>query len=131
MAIADYGALVAADPALEALDALTRAVALARQRLDEVEERADHLRHERRSGRPYAEIVADEPHPFIVELLTALLDELADAGSTFRRAKARALRDEGLSQEAIAAHFGVTRQRVAALLAEPPRRGQRGRPVAS
>jgi hypothetical protein len=110
---------VPSDPALEALDQLTVAVGRARERLDLVEQRATQLREQRQAGRTYAEIVADEPHPFVVELLTSVLDELADAGSAFRRAKARALYSEGLSQETIAGMFGVTRQRVAALLAGP------------
>ncbi len=110
------------DPALQALDALTDAVGRARSRLSQLETRADLLRAERRAGKSFVEIVEHEQHPLVVELLTSVLEVLAEAGSAFRRAKARALHDEGLSQEAIAAHFGVSRQRVAALLA-PPRRG--------
>ena len=41
---------------------------------------------------------------------------LVDAGSRLRRAEARALHVEGMTMEQIADLFGVTRQRVSALL---------------
>ncbi len=126
MGIANYLPLVPADPALAALDALMDTSQRVRAALEQMERKAAELRAHRQQGRPFAEIVAEEQHPLVVEMLTSALDELADAGSTFRRAKARALHDEGLSQETIAGHFGVTRQRIAALLADPPpRRGRR------
>jgi hypothetical protein len=47
--------------------------------------------------------VGEDTHPLVVELLTAVLDQLTAAGSAFGRAEARALHDDGLSQDAIAA----------------------------
>lgn len=106
-----------------ALDDLCRAVDRTRERLDAVLARADVLRAERAKGRRYAEIVAAEDRPLLVEVLSQVLDELAASGAAFRRAEARALHADGLSHEAIAEVFGVTRQRVSALLKETPRAG--------
>lgn len=106
------------DDVLDALDRLCSAMDDARKTLDAMTARASVLRDAREAGRSYSDIVATGSHPLMVELLTTLLEDLSAAGSGFRRAEARALHDEGLSQETIAAHFGVTRQRVAALLTE-------------
>lgn len=106
------------DDVLDSLDRLCSAMDDARKTLDAMFARASVLRDAREAGRSYTDIVTDGGHPLMVELLTSLLDNLSAAGSAFRRAEARALHDEGLSQETIAAHFGVTRQRVAALLTE-------------
>ncbi len=99
-----------------ALDALRVAVAHAQEGLDAVSGRITFLREERTKGRTYGELVVEEERPLIVELLTSVLDELMTAGATFRRAEARALHDGGMSQEAIAQLFGVTRQRIGVLL---------------
>lgn len=104
-----------------ALVALCEAVERAQERLRLVQERGAHLRRERERGRGYAEIVQDEDRPLVVEMLTEVLDDLATAGAAFRRAEARVLHEDGLSQESIARLFGVTRQRVGALLQHSPR----------
>ena len=100
----------------QALEALLLAVDHAQTRLDALRARAQFLQAERAQGRPYGELVAEGERPLVVELLTAILDELSTAGATFRRAEARVLHQDGLSQEAIAKLFGVTRQRVGVLL---------------
>lgn len=101
-----------------ALSELCVAVGRAQERLDRVLTRAAFLREQRAQGQTYAEIVQREERPLVVELLTEVLEELAGAGAAFRRAEARVLYREGLSQEAIGALFGVTRQRVSVLLHE-------------
>lgn len=101
-----------------ALDELCLAVQDAQQLLERVLARAALVKRERERGRTYAELVEKAEHPLVVEMLTAVLDELAAAGSAFRRAEARALHADGLTQERIAVLFGVTRQRVSALLKE-------------
>ena len=101
-----------------ALEALCVAVERAQPRLEAVLARAAVLREQRAEGRCYSELVRMEDRPLLVELLTQVLEELAAAGATFRRSEARVLHSEGLSQEAIAALFGVTRQRVSVLLQE-------------
>lgn len=101
----------------EALTELCAAIHRAQDLLVQVLERSAVLQEARAGGRPYVEIVTEEQRPLVVEMLTDVLDELSAAGAAFRRAEARALHNDGLSQEAIAKLFGVTRQRVSALLA--------------
>lgn len=103
------------------LEALVTAVSHAQRQLEAVRLRAGHLQAERAKGRSYGDIVSEEERPLVVELLTGVLDELSTAGSAFRRAEARALHGDGMSQEAIARLFGVTRQRVGVLLQGDPR----------
>ena len=104
------------DPALDSLEALCAAVRESIGDAEELLERAENVRVEREAGRAYAEIVRNEDRPLIVERLTKISSRLAESGSQWRRDEARALHDEGLSMDRIAALFGVTRQRVSALL---------------
>ena len=72
----------------------------------------------------YTELVAGGDGPLIVQLLTESSTALDSCGASVRRAEAKALYAEGLTMEQIAASFGVTRQRVSALLNKGPK-GQR------
>ena len=67
-------------------------------------------------GRSLAEIVPEEERPLIVTLLTENAATLHEFGVRVRRTEAKALHDEGMTMEQIAGLFGVTRQRVSALL---------------
>jgi hypothetical protein len=80
--------------------------------------RAEALLDERRSGRQWLEIVSTESRPLVVESISTVLGSLARAGHEWRREEASALRDENVSINRIAALFGVTRQRISALLRE-------------
>jgi predicted XRE-type DNA-binding protein len=104
------------DPVVVALEAVKQAV----QRNIEVGhivlERADAIMADHLNGKPWSAIVKDEDRPLIVELLTSNLNRLMSAGGQLRRAKAKALHDDGMTMEQIAHFFGVTRQRVSALL---------------
>ena len=102
-----------------AVEELRASVVRAQTLLDEVMRRTAGLQEARAEGRSYSEIVRTEDRPLVVEIVTDVLDELAAAGSAFRRAEARVLHDEGMSQESIAVLFGVTRQRVSVLLKSP------------
>jgi hypothetical protein len=93
----------------EALDVNMRRNRLMKERIDEIR-RAVH------EGRPLRDIVRHEPAPLLVELLSQSAENLSGYGSRVRRAEARALHREGLTMEQIARLFGVTRQRVSALL---------------
>jgi molecular chaperone DnaK (HSP70) len=115
MAIAGYGRRMP-ERTDQALAALCDAVERAQERLAQVQVRTTHLRTERAAGREYVDIVRAEERPLVVEMLTDVLDELARAGAEFRRAEARVLHASGMSHEAIGQLFGVTRQRVGALL---------------
>jgi hypothetical protein len=106
------------DPALSALHVLDDAMALTIAELTEARQRAQRLFAERAAGREWQQIVHQEGPPLVVETVTAALERLSTAGSQFRRAQARALHQGGLSMDKVAGLFGVTRQRVSALLRE-------------
>jgi hypothetical protein len=78
--------------------------------------RARELREQRLQGLSYSDIVVAEPRPLIVEMISDYVAAVATAGSRFRHAEARALRAEGMTTQAIADLFGVTRQRISAIL---------------
>jgi DNA-directed RNA polymerase sigma subunit (sigma70/sigma32) len=113
---------VSDDPVLAALenvkDALARNVEAGTLALG----RAERLIAEHQAGRPWSDVIPSEDKPLIVELLSQNFERLSTAGSRLRRAQAKALHDEGMTMEQIAACFGVTRQRVSALLKERPSR---------
>jgi hypothetical protein len=113
---------MAEDPFLEALTALEGTLADNEQRTTLIRRRIAQLRRLRSQGAPYAETVAISDGPLIVQLLTESSKALDISGASVRRAEARALYAEGLTMDQIAARFGVTRQRVSALLR---RRGRR------
>jgi len=104
------------DPVLDALDGLVRALRHNAARIEATIARADQIREERLAGRTYREIESGEQRPLIVEMTRDNLAALVEAGSRLRRAEARALHAEGMTMEQIAELFGVTRQRVSALL---------------
>jgi predicted XRE-type DNA-binding protein len=83
---------------------------------DRIEQRVAMLRERRAEGMAWADLVGDEQRPLIVELLSASQERLVRSGSKLRRAQAQALRAEGLTYDRIAELFGVTRQRVIALV---------------
>ena len=107
---------VANDPVLEALDELVRALRGNHERIQATIARAERIREQREAGMSYREIESGETRPLIVELTRDNLAALVEAGSKLRRAEARALHAEGMTMEQIAELFGVTRQRVSALL---------------
>ncbi len=109
------------DAALAALDALVEVLEQESAALAAAVERARGLQALRAQGLPYREIVPAEAAPLVVETISRSLQRLSEAGGRWRREEARALHREGLSMERIAQLFGVTRQRVSALLAQAVR----------
>ena len=89
------------------------------ERSREVRRRARQLRKQLEAGRPLVQLVENEASPRVVELLSTNMITLETAGAELRAAQALALRAEGLTIEAIAQLFGVTRQRISALLKQP------------
>jgi len=85
---------------------------------DQAAAQARRTRERRSEGHSYMEAVAAEERP-LVELVTRMTESLVTAGSRLRRTQARALHEEGATMEQIAQLFGVTRQRVSALLKAP------------
>ena len=112
------------DELLEALTALEKVLADNARRASLIKKRIAQLRRSRARDVPYAELVGREQGPLIVQLLTQSSAALDTAGANVRRAEAEALYAEGMTMEQIAESFGVTRQRVSALLNKGPK-GQR------
>jgi DNA-directed RNA polymerase sigma subunit (sigma70/sigma32) len=78
--------------------------------------RIRYLETELGSGRRLSEIVPYEESPLLVQLLTESANLLHTYGTRVRRSEALALHREGVTMDQIAQLFGVTRQRVSALL---------------
>lgn len=86
------------------------------ERSRRLERRAGYLRRRLEAGDDLADLVTREEAPRIVELLSTNMATLETAGAESRASEALALRAEGLTIEAIAELFGITRQRISALL---------------
>ena len=108
----------AADAATTALEELVAAIDECVRQLEHSRARAAELLASRAAGASWLEIVTAESRPLVVESVSTVLATLARAGSTFRREQAHALQAEHVSINRIAALFGVTRQRISALLRE-------------
>ena len=109
----------AGDAATQSLDDLVTELDHCLEELTQARARAEKLLKERRAGRPWLEIVTGEDRPLVVERISTVLASLATAGHAWRREQAVALQSENVSINRIAALFGVTRQRISALLKEP------------
>lgn len=112
------------DPVLAALDQLVATLEATQERTSRALARAEELRALRRQGLSYAEAVATGQGPLIVAVMREALADLTAAASRFQREEARALWEEGLTMDRIAAEFGISRQRVSSLLGFP--HGSRG-----
>jgi hypothetical protein len=104
------------DPFLDALTALEGVLAENARRETLIKKRIGRLRKARAKGLAYTETVYSEDGPLIVQLLTENATALDTCGANVRRTEAQALHEEGMTMEQIAERFGVTRQRVSALL---------------
>jgi DNA-directed RNA polymerase specialized sigma24 family protein len=86
--------------------------------------RAAARRHALESGTSFRDILEHEPRPLLVELVRDHLEAVSLASAALRRAEAAGLYAEGLTMQEIADAFGVTRQRISAVLSrvdvEPP-----------
>ena len=108
----------AADAATGALQKLVTELDACIAELCRARIRSENLLEERRAGRPWLEIVSGEARPLVVESISTVLGSLATAGHAWRVEQASALQREDVSINRIAALFGVTRQRISALLRE-------------
>lgn len=106
------------DAAVEALTALVGQLDRTRAELGQAVERAHQLVELRNGGHSWLEIVQAEERPLIIERISQALDDLGVAGSRFRREEALALAREDVSITDISKMFGVSRQRVSALVQE-------------
>ncbi|MGY1691085.1 hypothetical protein [Geodermatophilus sp. SYSU D01105] len=104
------------DTAIEALSTLVTALDSCIDELRCARDRAEQLLAERRDGRRWLDIVTEERRPLVVEQISSVMSVLATVGGTWRREQAHALQSEQVSINRIATLFGVTRQRISALL---------------
>jgi Sigma-70, region 4 len=107
---------MAEDAFLRALTELEKVMAENDKRAALIKKRMARIRKARARGLPYSDLVSNEDGPLIVQLLTQSSTVLDTSGANVRRAEAQALYDEGMTMDQIAERFGVTRQRVSALL---------------
>jgi hypothetical protein len=110
------------DPAVESLELLGEQLDRTMGELRAARERVDQLLELRATGRTWHEIVAAESRPLVIEAVTRALDDLGTVGGRFRRDEAVALQRENVSITRIGKLFGVSRQRVSAILQESARR---------
>jgi hypothetical protein len=106
------------DLAVQALNELVTVLETCMTELADARERAEKLLEERAAGRAWLDIVTAESRPLVVEQISSVMSTLASAGGAWRREEAHALASEQVSINRIAALFGVTRQRISALLRE-------------
>ena len=112
----------AEEQSLAALRDLVKVLNEIAERIDQILELAESFLEKRKLGKTWTEIVTELPRPSVVELLTASVEDLHISGGRFRRAHPKTLRAEGLTIRQIAECFGVTHQRVSALIRneDPP-----------
>jgi hypothetical protein len=100
----------------EALRDLEHALDANAQRMTQIKRRIAEIRRQRSAGRSYREIVEATKGDLSVQLITEAGQALDEVGARVRRTEAFALYREGMTMEEIAEKFGVTRQRISALL---------------
>jgi hypothetical protein len=113
--------VAADDPFGQALKDLDRVLEVNLERLGQIKRRIAEIQRQHSEGLSYTEIVEAAPPPLLVQLVTESKQTLDGLGARVRRAEALALHKEGMTMEVIAERFGVTRQRVSALLREARR----------
>ena len=108
--------MAAGDPFYRSLDDLEQALDANARRMAQIKRRIAEIRRQRSAGRSYREIVEATQGDLTVQLITEATQALDEVGARVRRTEALALYGEGMTMEEIAKKFGVTRQRVSALL---------------
>jgi hypothetical protein len=108
----------AADPdgELAVLDGLADAVEENARDERRLARRIRRLRVGRAAGRTWHDLVTGERQPGVLTLASRILNRLTETSGGLRRVIAHGLRLEGATIAAIAALFGVSHQRVSALL---------------
>ena len=80
------------------------------------EARARYVMDQRRRGRSYRDIVSTHGEQLIVEMMRENLTRLGMAASQLQHAQGKALYEEGMTMDEIGRLFGVSHQRVSAML---------------
>jgi hypothetical protein len=105
-------------PADEALTCLAELAASSGELHRTVRQFSEWAADNRPSGLPYAQAMPLEKRIAMTEEISAAIRSLARAGNRFRKIEAQGLYAEGLTMSQLATVFGVSRQRVSALLHE-------------
>jgi hypothetical protein len=108
------------DPVVVALAALSDVAASSADDLISLKENLAALRNHRVRGKSWHRIISEGDSPNPLPSLTMIATNFARASGAFRRALAVGLRKEGMQVSEIAALFGVSRQRVSALIRPRP-----------
>jgi hypothetical protein len=119
----DIDAPMTNDPALHALTSLSETATEGANQLHAIDADISAMKEQRKRGWSWSRVIsaADSPNP--LSIVARIASDLSRANGALRRALARALRDEGTQLTEIARLFGVTRQRVSALLRPDRSRG--------
>lgn len=99
-----------------ALTALIDSVEENIHRNQAIREQAERLRSALARGDETIEVIEGEQRPLTIELVSANIAALQRSGVELRRAEARIMHAYGHTLQEVADHFGVSRQRVSALL---------------
>lgn len=113
--------MVPVDPFGRALQNLDRVLDLNLDRIASIKRRIAEIQRQHSDGMSYTEIVEVAKPPLLVQLISESKEMLNGSGARARRTEALSLHNEGMTMERIAERFGVTRQRVSALLREARR----------
>jgi hypothetical protein len=104
------------DEALACLSDLAASSGELHDQLTELAQRLASMTGRHRPGASYAQMMPLEERLAMMEQISVAIKALVRSGSRFRRLEARALYAEGLTMAQLATVFGVSRQRVSALL---------------
>lgn len=99
-----------------ALDALIASVDENIVRNQTIKRQAELLQSALARGDAMMEVIEGEERPLTIELVSANIAALQRSGVELRRAEARIMYAYGHTLQEVADHFGVSRQRVSALL---------------
>jgi hypothetical protein len=108
------------DPVVMALTTLSDVATSSAEDLMGLNEHLDTIRNHRVRGWSWHRIISDDAIPNPLAVLTSIATNFARASGAFRRALAVGLRKEGMQVTEIAGLFGVSRQRVSALIRPRP-----------
>jgi hypothetical protein len=104
------------DPALQALTNLSEIAEAGANELHALNADLSTMKGHRRRGWTWRRIISAAGSPNPLSIVARVASDLSRANGALRRALARALRDEGMQLTDIGRLFGVTRQRVGALV---------------
>lgn len=105
---------------LKTLEELLAVTAANVERSNLIRERIARLKAQVAEGVPLVESLAKEESPLVVELITENIFALQEVGARLRWSEAVLLNADGMTVADIARLFGVSRQRVSALINTPP-----------